>query len=659
MSDRPPFNRILVANRGEIAVRIMQTCRDMGIGTVAVFSESDANALHVQRADYAFCIGPPAALQSYLRADKIIEAALEAGAEAIHPGYGFLAENAGFARAVLEAGLVWIGPPPEVIALLGDKIASKFLAEQAKVPVIPGYYGDDQSPERIQAEAERIGYPLMVKAAAGGGGKGMRAVERADDLLSALEGARREAKSAFGDERVFLERLLTHPRHIEIQIFADSHENAMYLGERECSIQRRHQKVLEESPSPILTSDLRTSMGDSALRVVRAAGYVNAGTVEFLFSGDEYYFLEVNTRLQVEHPVTEAVTGLDLVRLQIEVAAGRPLRMSQLDIRLRGHAIEARVYAEDPRNGFLPATGTIAVFQPPLGPGVRNDVGIFEGAHISPYYDPILAKLVVRGENRTDAVARLRRALEHYLVLGVTTNVGFLRWVAAHEAFESGRMDTDFVARYWHPGDRDLPAEILVAAAAFDVGASPPQERGRSNPWHQTGGWRMGGSRRVFRYRFGDTVWTVSAARADGGRWCITADGFDHEVRIDQGRPGVIVLRQGSAVETFGCARVEGGLEVAWRGETYRLARPVTVEAAHTQTQSLRADLRAPMPGTVIKVAVEPGQQVGAHQPLVVMEAMKMEHVIEAPHPGVVQEVMYSEGDLVPAGAAVVRLAES
>lgn len=659
-----PLAKVLIANRGEIAVRIEQTCRELGIATVAVYSTADAGALHVQRSDEAYCIGPAPALESYLRIAAILDVARRSGADAVHPGYGFLAENAGFARAVLAAGLIWIGPPPDVIALMGDKVAAKDLARKAGVPVVPGYAGEDQSVERLQSEAEGLGYPVMIKAAAGGGGKGMRVVERAADLPAALEGARREAQAAFGDNRIFLEKLILRPRHIEIQVLLDSHGDGVYLGERDCSIQRRHQKVVEESPSPIMTPPLRTAMGEAALRLARAGSYVNAGTVEFLFGADQYYFLEMNTRIQVEHPVTEMITGRDLIRLQLEVAAGRRLGFGQLDVDLRGHAIEARLYAEDARHGFLPATGTLQIFQPPQGPGIRNDVGVYAGSEITPFYDPMLAKLVVHAETRGAAIARLRDALSRYAALGVTTNLGFLHWISEQPDFRAGRVDTGWVHHAWQPDSEVIPREVLLAAAAFQATADSAMReqaidgdshRDRFSPWRQSNEWRPFGMGRAFVYEAGGTEYRVTAEQTAGSAWRLGLDDETLEVTIEHGGPGHLILREGTRILPFVIAAGET-LAIEWQGSVYTL-RPstrFTTTASHTPRTDV--GLAAPMPGTVVKVEVTAGQRVSAHETLVVMEAMKMEHVIQAPYDAIVRDILFGPGDMVPAGAAVVDL---
>src|SRR5579883_113361 len=430
------FKKILIANRGEIAVRIMATCREMGIRTVAIYSEADRQAYHVRAANEAYYLGPAPSTQSYLRIDAIIEIAKKSGAEAIHPGYGFLSENAEFAEACEQAGIIFIGPPAAAMRLMGSKIAAKELAQSVGAPTVPGYNGESQDDEALIDEARRIGFPLLIKASAGGG-RGMRAVYSSANFVEQLAGARREARAAFGDDTVFLERLIQRPRHIEIQVLGDQHGNLIHLGERECSIQRRHQKIVEESPSIALNPSLRAEMGHAAVRIAQAAGYVNAGTIEFMLDEDrQFYFLEMNTRLQVEHPVTELVTGLDLVRHQLYIAAGEPLGIVQEQISPRGHAIEVRIYAEDPYQNFLPSTGTITRFVPPQGPGVRLDSGVETGDEISQYYDPMIAKLIVYGENRPAAVARLQQALEHSTIFGVTTNVPLLHAISVHPAFQ-------------------------------------------------------------------------------------------------------------------------------------------------------------------------------------------------------------------------------
>jgi acetyl-CoA carboxylase, biotin carboxylase subunit len=494
------FSKILIANRGEIAVRVMRTAREMGMGTVAVFSEADRQALHVQTADEAIFLGESDPASSYLHMDKIIQAAKQTGAEAIHPGYGFLAENPVFAEKVAAAGLTFIGPPAGVMAKLGDKTFARRIMAQSNVPVIPGMTEAEADPSRLSEAAERIGYPVLVKAAAGGGGKGMRVVDNPEDLAAAAEMASSEAQSAFGDGSIYLEKYLDRPRHVEFQILADTFGNVVHLFERECSIQRRHQKIIEETPSPALTEVLRQRMAAAAVSAARAAGYVNAGTVEFLLDrSGEFYFLEVNTRLQVEHPITEMITGLDLVRHQLEIAAGRPLPFGQDEISRRGHAIECRIYAEDPEAGFMPASGKILLFQPAEGPGVRYDHGVYAGCSVPMHYDPILGKLIVCAEDRAAAVARMIRALQESVILGVKTPVEFLLDVLASTPFQSGDTHTRFIDEHfsdWKP-DADASGLAALGFVLHDMaGSKTPQhaaasQREQLSPWQTLGAWDL------------------------------------------------------------------------------------------------------------------------------------------------------------------------
>ncbi len=498
------FTRILIANRGEIAVRLIRACHDLGIQAVAVYSEADTGALHTRLADEALLIGGAAPGDSYLRGERLIAAAQQSGCQAIHPGYGFLSEAPDFAAAVQAAGLVFIGPPPEAIRVMGVKTEARALMEAAGVPVVPGFQADGADDRAFLAAADRIGYPVMVKASGGGGGKGIRIVEAAADLPEALAAARREADHAFGDARVFLERYIARGRHIEVQVLADQHGQTVHLFERECSIQRRHQKIIEETPSPMLTPALRTRMGEAAAAAARAVGYVNAGTVEFI--ADEagaFYFLEMNTRLQVEHPVTELVTGVDLAQLQIRIAAGEPLPFAQDDLRQHGHAIECRVYAEDPTSGFLPSTGPLALAVEPEGPGVRVDAGVVSGDSVSLHYDPLIAKLIVHAGDRQAAIARMDRALGEYVILGVTTNLPFLRQVIRHPAFAAGALSTHFIDDHlaeWQPPEGELPDAALIAAALSDLAdrisaeePGAPSDADRFSPWARGDGFRMGG----------------------------------------------------------------------------------------------------------------------------------------------------------------------
>ena len=500
-----PIRKLLIANRGEIAVRIIRACRELGIITIAVYSDADAQAPYVALADEAMAIGPGPAGESYLRGDRIISAAQEAGADAIHPGYGFLSENADFAESCADAGITFVGPPAGVIRMLGDKIRAKRLMANAGVPIVPGYMDEDQSDTRLGLEAARIGYPMLIKASAGGGGRGMRIVRSAELFDGELGEARREAQAAFGDNRVLLERYIERSRHIEFQILGDTQGNVVHLYERECSIQRRHQKIIEESPSPVLTEDLRERMAESAVQAGRASGYVNAGTVEFLFEelpdGDhQFYFLEVNTRLQVEHPVTEMLTGIDFVKLQIRVASGEPIPYTQDQIRASGHALEARIYAEDPGQGFIPSLGRLHRWIPPAAPWVRVDSGVEQGSEVSPYYDPMLAKLIVRGEHREESVARMRQALRDFHVLGVTTNISYLRDIIDHPEFRAGKLSTQFLNNNftgWR-SNPEPPTEVLLALAADCAMPADTRravrttgdDRDPNYPWKRADGWR-------------------------------------------------------------------------------------------------------------------------------------------------------------------------
>jgi 3-methylcrotonyl-CoA carboxylase alpha subunit len=660
--DDRAFASVLIANRGEIAVRVATACREAGLRSIAVYSEADSHALHAAVADDAYPIGP--APESYLNSAAILAAARASGAAAVHPGYGFLSENARFAQAVLDAGLVWIGPPPAAIAALGDKVAAKRLLAAAGVPLVPGADGAHDA-AALADRAATLGYPVLIKAAAGGGGRGMRVVERADDFLAAHAAAQREAAAAFGDDRVFLEKYLPNPRHVEIQIVADQHGNIVHLGERDCSIQRRHQKVVEEAPSPAVDAALRARMGAAAVAAARAAGYVGAGTVEFLLDerGD-FYFLEINTRLQVEHPVTEAVTGSDLVRLQLAIAAGEALPFTQDDVQLRGHAIECRVYAEDAAAGFLPASGPLRLFAPPTGPGIRNDVGVATGDEVSLYYDPQLAKLIVHAPDRPAAVARLARALREYAVLGPATNLPFLRWVADHPEFRAGRATTTFIPRYWSPPAPSAPPrEALLGAAALDILRRDEVARQpvtHSNPWRTAGGWRASGQSVPLRLCYGGEEYALATARQPDGSWTVGLPDGDVPVRIERRAEGTLLVRTGTHSLLLHAIAAPEGYLVAWQGQSYRFTRPqpLTVEAtAGSAGGSAGAGaLTAPMPGTIIKVLATEGERVGANAPLLILEAMKMEHTIAAPHAGTVRRLPFGIGAVVAAGATLAEI---
>ncbi len=648
------FSRVLVANRGEIAVRIMQTCRELGIETVAVYSEVDRAALHVRVADTAYAIGAAPARESYLNGPEVIKVALQSGAEAIHPGYGFLAENAVFAAEVTAAGLVWIGPPAPVIALLGDKVAAKRVAEQAGVPVVPGFAQSDASYDRLSAEANRIGYPLMLKAAGGGGGKGMRIVDNAAEMHESLDAARREASSAFGDDRIFMEKLLLRPRHVEMQILADSVGGIVYLGERDCSLQRRHQKVVEEAPSPVMTAALRAEMGEAAVRIARASGYVNAGTVEFLLAKESFYFLEVNTRIQVEHPVTEATSGVDLVRLQLEIAAGHPLEITQADVELRGHAIEARLYAEDPGRNFLPSIGRVQAFAPPQGPGIRNDVGVQAGDSITMHYDPMIAKLIIHAETRSLALTRLQDALERYVCAGPTTNLSFLQWVAHRAEFSNGEVDTGFIERAWRPPLHVAPpAQVLIGAALADVSA-----RATRDPWRAGSAWRASGIPRRFQYQLDGESWEVTLTPLGSDSWRVETHEFEVQISAVEVRSDLVIFTIDNSTSSVAIGDHPNGYSLVFEGTAYQLDRPRPSELGDLRTahHAANSSLSAPMPGTIVSIRVVAGQTVDAGEPLVIMEAMKMEHVVEAVAACTVKAILVRPGDMVAAGTLLVQM---
>ena len=674
------FKKVLIANRGEIAVRIMATCREMGIRTVAVYSEADRAARHVREADEAYFIGPAPAAQSYLNKEAMLTIARQSGAEAIHPGYGFLSENADFAAACEQAGIIFIGPPAAVMRLMGSKIAAKQLTQEVGAPTVPGYNGKSQDDVILLSEAERIGFPLLIKASAGGGGKGMRAVSTRDDFLAQLAGARREAQSAFGDDTVFLERLLHHPRHVEIQILADQHGNVIALGERECSLQRRHQKILEESPSVALTPALRAEMGDVAIRIARAAGYVNAGTLEFMLDENkQFYFLEMNTRLQVEHPVTELVTGLDLVRHQLRIAAGEQLGITQEQLYQRGHAIEVRLYAEDPEHNFLPSTGKITLYSIPEGPGVRVDSGVVNGDEISQFYDPMIAKLIVYAEDRPSAIARLQQTLARSAISGVITNIALLHAISSHPAFQDGHTHTSFLEEHGFlqtPVQEDaLPPEVLRVAAWSELqaevqaqsssdGESAKTQAGKYNPWQELGPWRMIGEIRVFTYRFHDRDYKISlksGSMKTQNTWKMQIDGEpEEEVTCIADTNQLVLLRYGTRQERAYVQRQKSETQVIWHGQTYSLQRrgaPDIESATHGgKVVSGQRRLIAPMAGTIVKVEVDDGDEVQEHQVLVILSAMKMEHAITAPYKGKIDHVYYQEGAVVPGGATLVDM---
>ncbi|MDM0006820.1 acetyl/propionyl/methylcrotonyl-CoA carboxylase subunit alpha [Variovorax sp. J22G73] len=661
------FKKILIANRGEIACRVAATARRMAIRTVAVYSDADAHANHVRACDESVHIGGSAPKDSYLRWERILEAAKATGAEAVHPGYGFLSENEEFAQACANAGLVFIGPPPSAIKAMGLKAESKQLMEKAGVPLVPGYHGHDQDPQLLQREADRIGYPVLIKASAGGGGKGMRAVNKAEDFAAALASCQREAINSFGDDAVLIEKYVQRPRHIEIQVFGDTQGNCVYLFERDCSVQRRHQKVLEEAPAPGMTESMRKQMGDAAVAAARAVNYVGAGTVEFIVEQREggemnFFFMEMNTRLQVEHPVTEAITGLDLVEWQLRVASGEPLPAKQADLKIHGHAIEARICAENPDNNFLPATGTLRVYRKPQATAfqrsrVRIDDGVREGGEISPFYDSMIAKLIVHGSTREEALARLDAALAQVQIVGVQTNVQFLRGILATESFAKANLDTALIERERAVlFDRETLGLPLAAAAAITrtlIGEWPGK---MPDPFARRDGWRSHGEylrRFDFEFRGAEQIALLTYKR-DGSLW-LEAGGAEGALVIGQFPSGEFEVEFAGARQTLD-VRLDGATAhiFASKGATKITTIDRLAHAGETQAEGGR--LTAPMPGKVVSFAVKAGDKVVRGQPLAVMEAMKMEHTIAAPADGTVDELMFAPGEQVAEGDELLRM---
>jgi 3-methylcrotonyl-CoA carboxylase alpha subunit len=678
------FSKILIANRGEIACRVSATARRMGIATVAVYSAADAGARHVAACDEAVAIGPAPAADSYLRGDKIIAAALASGAQAVHPGYGFLSENAAFAQACADAGLIFIGPPASAIRAMGSKSAAKTLMAQAGVPLVPGYHGDDQDAALLQREADRIGYPVLLKASAGGGGKGMRIVDDAAGFAAALASCRREALAAFGDDKILIEKYLTRPRHVEIQVFADNRGDCVSLVERDCSVQRRHQKVLEEAPAPGLSAARRAAMGAAAVAAARAVGYVGAGTVEFIVEhkpeqdGGAFYFMEMNTRLQVEHPVTEMITGLDLVEWQLRVADGQPLPLQQQQLTMRGHAIEARIYAENPEKGFLPATGVMHYLQTPAavhfqvcadgGDGqpapVRIDSGFGQGDAISPFYDPMIAKLIVWGADRAAALANMADALAAYRIGGLATNVGFLQRLIACDAFSGADLDTGLIERHHgalFPPPQTAPLSVLALAAAalLDDEKAALCDGRAGDPWAARDGWRMHdrlhrmlewadetqGYRLTLTYMDDHYLLGAYGDAASKPVRMRIAERNGHDLRIVLGD----AIVSGSVVPDGASALVFTG------AGSFALRRKDPLAHAGAD-ESGGGRLTAPMPGKIVALLVAQGDTVEKGAPLLVMEAMKMEHTIAAPSAGIVAQLLYAIGDQVAEGAPLLSL---
>jgi len=654
------FNKILIANRGEIACRVIATCRALGIATVAVYSDADRNARHVRLADEAVAIGPAPAAESYLRAEVILDAARRTGAQAIHPGYGFLSENAAFADACAAAGIVFVGPPASAIRAMGDKSAAKALMQQAGVPLTPGYHGDNQDPQFLRGQADAIGYPVLIKASAGGGGKGMRRVDDSAAFIDALASCQREARSAFGNEHVLVEKYVLRPRHIEIQVFGDRHGNVVHLFERDCSVQRRHQKVLEEAPAPGMTAERRAAMGKAAVDAARAVGYVGAGTVEFIASpGGDFYFMEMNTRLQVEHPVTEFITSTDLVAWQLQVAAGQPLPKRQDELAIHGHALEARLYAEDADKGFLPSIGTLRHLRLPTPTAnVRVDTGVEEGDTITPFYDPMIAKLIVWDIDRDAALRRMQQALADCQVVGVTTNAGFLRRLVGTASFAQAKLDTALIEREQEAlaapaaGDEALWA-LAAIAATVTTPTARVDARDAQSPWQAQDGWRIGATAaRTLPLQQGERERVVRVTVQPGG-WQVQRNA-EPAVRVQgsfkDGHLDVVVQEQRLRV---GVQRddMQVYLFTAQGQQRFTVHDPV---GESEQASADAGSLLAPMPGKIVATLVEPGTKVTRGTPLVVLEAMKMEHTLAAPADGTVHGYRAKAGEQVGDGAVLV-----
>ncbi|MFM7483707.1 MAG: acetyl/propionyl/methylcrotonyl-CoA carboxylase subunit alpha [Burkholderiaceae bacterium] len=652
------FKKILIANRGEIACRVAATARRLGIRTVAVYSQADAHAQHVAMCDESVLIGPAPAKESYLQIERIITAARDTGAEAIHPGYGFLSENEAFASACQAEGLVFIGPPASAIRAMGSKSAAKALMEKAKVPLVPGYHGEQQQPKFLREQADAIGYPVLLKASAGGGGKGMRIVERSEDFEAALTSCQREAINSFGDDRMLVEKYLQRPRHIEIQVFADTHGNFVHLFERDCSVQRRHQKVLEEAPAPGMSAARRQAMGEAAVNAARAVAYVGAGTVEFIANQDgSFYFMEMNTRLQVEHPVTEMITGTDLVEWQLRVAAGEPLPLQQSDLQIQGHAIEARIYAENPEKGFLPSIGRLQHVQWPdavafTQGAVRIDAAVRQGDAITPYYDPMIAKLIVHGHDRAQALARMQQALQAIEIVGPATNVSFLQRLIATNAFTSADLDTGLIERH-HDALFPAPATLPFAMAGLWVAKLALPERAGSDPWDSPHGWRLNGSyRRDLRFDCDEQAHQL-ALDYQRDSWCMTYQSQPWML-TDIAIHGATVSLQLAQQPIAGRVIREGDrFHVFWQGQhrVLQWSDPIAHAGEH---EAEGGRLTAPMPGKIVQLMVNAGEQVTQGAPLLIMEAMKMEHTISAPANGTVASLNYAVGDQVAEGAQLL-----
>jgi 3-methylcrotonyl-CoA carboxylase alpha subunit len=653
-----PFHKVLIANRGEIACRIIRTAKRLGLRTVAIYSDADRGAMHVSLADEAVLIGPAPAKDSYLHIAAIIEAAQAAGAEAIHPGYGFLSENADFAQACADAGLVFVGPSAATIRLMGSKSAAKGLMESSGVPVVPGYHGEDQSIAMLQSAADRIGYPLLVKASAGGGGRGMRFVGSADELMEAIAAAKREAASSFGNDQILIEKYVAKPRHIEVQVFGDNDGNMVSLFERECTLQRRHQKVVEEALSISTTAERRAAMSAAARSAAQAAGYIGAGTVEFITDSSGFYFIEMNTRLQVEHPVTEMVTGLDLVEWQLRIAMGEKLPLGQDQIAANGHAIEARIYAEDPEKGFLPASGTIRAWREPVGEGIRIDAGFRAGDDITPYYDALLAKLIAWGADRPQALRRIGEALDAFEIGGVTTNLAFLKALLTHPQVIRDDIDTGFIERELSTLTRSAPAlavlDVAAACAAVLLREQGEQVASENSPWDRADGWTLAGRRsRRLSFRHGAERYDAVLWYGRGGL-SLEFGGKNERLQFVPREGGVFDMCLGDALERVSVAWSSRDIDLSTlRGP--RKLHWIDPFVANMSEAAAAGRIVAPMPGTVTRILAEPGVGLARGAPVIVLEAMKMEHTLRAPAEGRVKALKCAVGDFVQEGTELAE----
>ena len=670
-SNNKKISRLLIANRGEIAVRIMQSAQKMGIHCIALYSDADQNAMHVKQADEAWYIGTSPAKESYLVVDNVLQVAKNAQADAIHPGYGFLSENAGFAQAIQDAGMIWVGPPVGAIKAMGSKSESKVLMEKASVPLVPGYHGDNQDEAFLAEQVKKIGFPVLIKASAGGGGKGMRVVENESEIKAAIAASKREGLNSFGDDKLLAEKYITRPRHVEIQVFMDQQGNGVYLFERDCSIQRRHQKVVEEAPAPKFSPQERQAMGEAALQAAKAIHYEGAGTVEFLYDNGTFYFMEMNTRLQVEHPVTEMITGQDLVAWQLKVAQGQPLPLTQDQLTIRGHSMEVRIYAEDPDNEFLPTTGKLDHVQlPQLITGkVRLDTGVQQGDEVSPYYDPMISKLIVWGEDREQCLSTLKQALQEYQIAGVTTNLSFLRRVVNVEAFKQGDISTQFIEEFNDEliGSNTIKPHHLIAAVAqhmlkrTSIGNQRLSSDDISNPWHSLNSLRLNQTAtEIIAFKaMNDECIDVHVTTLNGqpniGHWQIQFNGISNDVLARLENDCVQYQLDGKWLN----ARVINHNNRIWVYDAQSESQFAYYQSDFNHHTEQAGSLTAPMNGTIIQIDSQAGQTVKAGDVLMIMEAMKMEHAIKAPADGTIKEVCFKLGDLVSEGAMLIEMAEA